>query len=191
MGNQEMAEVFNKYTTPVFTVEAACSFSKLFKSEKARLHSVSALAAKSASSQWGEAVHCSVCEKGFTDLSNLLRHKQVHTNERPFKCANTGKCCKSSRELTRHQSAHTDERPFKCSHCETGFKHSSELALHQCTHTGEKPFICSVCQKKFTQLSHLQSHQRVYTGEIPYACSKCEKKFAHSSHLVRHQRCHK
>ncbi|XP_067869994.1 zinc finger protein 850-like [Heterodontus francisci] len=132
---------------------------------------------------------CGDCGKGFYYPSELETHRRRHTGERPFTCSVCGKGFTQLSHLLRHQLVHIDKRPFKCD-CGKRFKSKSELLLHQRTHTGERPFTCSVCAKGFTNPSTLLTHQRVHTGEKPFTCCVCGKGFTQSSSLLKHQRVH-
>ena len=45
---------------------------------------------------------CDVCEKRFTQASNLKRHMRIHTNERPYECDVCEKRFTTSSNLQRH-----------------------------------------------------------------------------------------
>ena len=75
---------------------------------------------------------CDVCEKRFTQASNLKRHMRIHTNE----------------------------RPYECDVCEKAFRESGHLKTHMRIHTKEKPYECDVCDKAFRQSGHLKKHKR-------------------------------
>ncbi|XP_067894324.1 LOW QUALITY PROTEIN: uncharacterized protein [Heterodontus francisci] len=160
----------------------------------------------------------SVCGRGLSQSSGLLKHKRSHagkkpckygdsgkglnypvelethlcshTLERPFTCSECGKRFTKSSTLLRHQRVHTDERPFKCPDCGNCYKRSAELMSHQRVHTDERPFRCSHCGTGFRQSSDLTEHQRVHTGKKPFICSKCGQGFTTSSILLTHQRIH-
>ncbi|XP_041031536.1 uncharacterized protein LOC121270289 [Carcharodon carcharias] len=123
-------------------------------------------------------------------MSYLERKKETCTMEKPWKCRDCGKGCRTPSALETHRRVHTGERPFTCSVCGKGFCTPSALKIHQRGHTGERPFTCCECGKRFLQSSDLWNHQRIHTGERPFTCSECGKGFTQSSHLVAHQGVH-
>ncbi|XP_028714893.1 zinc finger protein 773-like [Peromyscus leucopus] len=133
---------------------------------------------------------CSDCEKSFIQKADLNQHVKVHTGEKPFRCSECGKDFKHSRSLVGHQRVHTGERPYKCSQCGESYMNKSSLIRHNRLHTGEKPYKCSECGKLFKERSSLVYHARMHTGERPFKCSQCGKSFKKNSHLVKHRKVH-
>ncbi|XP_059502982.1 zinc finger protein 229-like isoform X2 [Stegostoma tigrinum] len=107
-----------------------------------------------------------LCDKGFAQSASLLRHQQVHTEERPFKCPDCGKDYKSSSNLMSHQRGHNDERAFKCPDSEKYYKSPGEMMmLHQRVHTEERPYRCSHCGIGFRSISPHCMPASSYWGE--------------------------
>ena len=93
---------------------------------------------------------CNDCDKTFTHVSHLTKHRVVHTGERPYKCDTCGKDFSQSSNLATHRRIHTGEKPYKCNECGKAFTHSSNLRRHQKIHTGQKLFKCDICDKVFS-----------------------------------------
>ncbi|XP_014670583.1 PREDICTED: zinc finger protein 852-like isoform X4 [Priapulus caudatus] len=62
--------------------------------------------------------------------------------------------------LMKHMQIHTGEKPYKCTLCSSAFTQYSSLACHRRIHTGEKPYVCR-CGRAFNVSSNLRRHQRL------------------------------
>lgn len=81
-----------------------------------------------------------------------------------LRCGECGRCFTRPAHLIRHRMLHTGERPFPCTECEKRFTERSKLIDHYRTHTGVRPFSCTVCGKSFIRKDHLRKHQRNHTA---------------------------
>ncbi|XP_054644019.1 oocyte zinc finger protein XlCOF22-like [Dunckerocampus dactyliophorus] len=138
----------------------------------------------------GKHFNCSVCDKGFSCKSYLIRHMRTHTGEKLFSCSDCGKSFTRNSDLKTHMRIHTGEKPFTCSDCGKGFTQKASMVVHMRTHTGEKPFTCPNCSKNFTQKIQMLSHMKTHTGEKPFTCTHCSKSFTQKIQMLSHMKTH-
>ncbi|CAL4123332.1 unnamed protein product, partial [Meganyctiphanes norvegica] len=125
------------------------------------------------------------CKMRFVGKANLLRHKEVHTGKKLYRCSD---CEMSfSDKLTRNNHARIHN---KCGYCEKYFKTKSILKNHITVHTGDRPFKCDQCDKTFLDISHLNTHMKIHIGEKTYKCTQCDKAFLENHQLKKHLRVH-
>jgi DNA-directed RNA polymerase subunit RPC12/RpoP len=85
-------------------------------------------------------------------------------------CPQCGKFFPQVSDLKRHTNVQTGEKPYSCTSCGKSFARSFTLKEHMRFHTGEKPYNCLLCGKPFTQCKQLKLHMRVHkasTGSLP------------------------
>ena len=87
--------------------------------------------------------NCDQCNYSTAVLSNLKRHKLVHSGEKPFACSQCKYSCTQACDLKSHLLIHSGENPFKCRQCNYSCKQASDLKKHMLTHSGEKAFNCA------------------------------------------------
>lgn len=114
------------------------------------------------------------CFQSFNRKSDLQRHHRIHTNERPYECAQQG-CGKSFIQrsaLTVHIRTHTGEKPHHCEQPNCG-KSFSDVS------TIDGVGVTTVEADRIVQSSSLARHRRIHTGKRPYKCSvdRCDKRY--------------
>lgn len=150
---------------------------------------------------------CKICGKLFTRHSSLVRHMQVHTNEKPYIC---NKCDASFRRLLllKHhvQKVHEGKNPHFCTECNLEFKSYESLYNHkrfihlQKLNIGDinptklqYALICKLCNEIFSKTSELQQHISNSHADVSYPyfeCPQCPRKFVSKQSLYCHKPMH-
>ncbi|XP_068425767.1 uncharacterized protein [Clinocottus analis] len=123
-------------------------------------------------------------------LSHPAEYEQCVLRNAHFACYVCDRQFTNSTELMVHQKAHTEKKPFKCPICSHAFSKSSELTLHKKIHFGQDGYACTDCGKPCKTMTLLKYHRRTHTGERPYVCKECGKRFPMSKALQKHMVTH-
>ena len=140
---------------------------------------------------------CQFCGVAYAEQNNLMRHKKLHSEDKPFVCVNCGIDFLNYENLTSHmrfQHTEDEERPFSCRFCGSAFSDKFGLARHERIHTGEKPYSCNICGKTFNdhgnRNKHLKIHADLLQDEKKLSCDICEEAFARTADLNNHMKTH-
>ncbi|XP_041649912.1 uncharacterized protein LOC121513945 isoform X2 [Cheilinus undulatus] len=148
---------------------------------------------------------CYVCDRQFTNSTELMAHQKAHTEKKPFKCPLCGDAFSKSSELTNHKKVHFGEGGYKCNDCGKICKTMTLLKYHHRKHTGEKPYVCKKCGKRFNMSKALRNHTLTHTWNededevdeaqlknngVPktYPCTTCDAFFKTSKSRLNHMR---
>jgi len=114
---------------------------------------------------------CEECGKVFSRLYNLLRHRNIHANMRPYICQYSV-CNKGFRtrfDLNRHvRHMHDGVKNFACDVCSRHFARSTAKDKHKRTHSNKRLNLCNTCSKSFKQLEALRVHRLDHSQIRPY-----------------------
>jgi len=78
---------------------------------------------------------CVTCSRQFKWQSTLIRHeKAVHHQLKPWQCSVCDKTFTQHSNLRIHMRVHTHEKPFVCSHCNLQFSYAASLKSHMRVH---------------------------------------------------------
>nr|XP_020464133.1 uncharacterized protein LOC109964885 isoform X1 [Monopterus albus] len=154
---------------------------------------------------------CYVCDRHFTNSTELMAHQKAHVEKKPFKCPICGQAFNKSSELTLHKKIHFGQDGYACTDCGKPCKTLTLLKYHRRTHTGERPYVCKECGKRFTMPKALQKHIVSHLPEgtegdegdttakaqpkkndgpstVKYCCSVCKATFKSTKTRLRHMK---
>lgn len=129
--------------------------------------------------------YCEYCGKGFAVLQKLENHLILHSNSSRFQCELCGKRYIQKHALIDHIKKHKGEYRYKCGVCQKGFVRKSVYKIHLQIHSTES-LICQYCGKQFKNAANLSVHIKMCSGDLKFTCSKCDKKFPIKSLLKKH-----
>jgi len=132
------------------------------------------------------------CGVKFVNARTLKHHQKTwHTSGGGFKCTLCNKGFKNDCDLLRHMLEHSDgEKQHICGYCSKAWTKASDLAKHIRVHTGEKPYKCDICHKEFADVSFFKKHKRKHENSPSYTCDICSKRFQLLENLEKHQERH-
>ena len=152
---------------------------------------------------------CRVCQKGFTQKTNLYHHIKSHDGvpegesqmESPTQtnAALTSSVCKkcnkdfpNEQKLSHHMNMeHLDNPPYICQHCEETFETSEDKQEHV---SNIHQFNCMECDHQATTnkylIRHIQLAHQVETinEKMKFQCNSCAQRFASYFSMMNHRR---
>lgn len=112
---------------------------------------------------------CQYCGKVFKNSRRLNSHILIHNEgEKRFKCETCNKEFNYSGDLLRHKRIHENNKPFKCpvEDCGKSFVQSYALKLHLDVHNRVK-FGCDRCGAQYSVKTTLKTHmQKCMNGTV-------------------------
>ncbi|XP_044743370.1 gastrula zinc finger protein XlCGF57.1-like [Chrysoperla carnea] len=128
---------------------------------------------------------CNLCNKGFYAEENLKKHINRHMGKTKLQCDLCPKRFYVLSALGVHYKSSHKIKPKRCTRCPLEFYHPLQLEQHEQTHD-EKKLICDVCGKVFPKKNKLTRHKKNHTQDRPFTCSICNKCFKTKGSLQTH-----
>lgn len=129
---------------------------------------------------------CLICGKSYKLLSQLWKHKLLHSGINKFYC---GKSFKTRQERKVHQKNHLSNLKFQCDICGKTFKSKNGIKFHiLASHNKyQKKHECEKCEMKFLQFSNLKVHFLSHSNKKSFKCELCKAKFKTGGNLKQHK----
>ncbi|XP_018348345.1 PREDICTED: zinc finger protein 708-like [Trachymyrmex septentrionalis] len=134
---------------------------------------------------------CYLCgEKFDTSIACTQHNKEVHTENKPYKCGTCDRTFKHKCSMRRHEISHTEIKPYHCEFCKRSFTRKENLKIHiEVKHKLDKNYKCNVCKEIFTTYERLENHTKKRHKGV-YECNQCLSTFIHYMDLKQHMKVH-
>jgi len=113
---------------------------------------------------------CDICNKSFSNHSNLRKHKKSHFKQETKK-----------------------SKAIRCDICDLGVRDNYQLKLHMRKHSNQRNFKCEVCLFSFTREGDLNRHKEACLGIIKNHCTSCstvfKNKCSYNEHVLWDEKC--
>ena len=137
-----------------------------------------------------EPLKCEHCNRSFKSPSSLKAHfyRTHFQRQMNYECSECYKVFINVSDLIKHSDVHQTSSLFKCSRCDKSFKYKRGLQDHLNKHKNASLFLCTFCGKAFSKQSVLDEHTTRTHSEnnITYKCPICLKCYNVKSNLTRH-----
>lgn len=142
---------------------------------------------------------CDICGKWFKFKCNALRHREIHFDEKRFKCSVCNMKFRHSSSLKRHMTSHQEklDKMYVCEQCGRSFKLKQTLVQHHRVHVKQSFLKCEYCFKEFRTYKGKKYHILKYHPEKAnnfgwksYDCETCGKQMSSQTEHDEHQKTH-
>ncbi|KAK3722284.1 hypothetical protein QZH41_016392 [Actinostola sp. cb2023] len=103
---------------------------------------------------------CDLCNKSFTQETNLVRHKKAIHSGRSFNCERCGNSFNRRDVLKRHMKKHSQDKEHKCQHCERKFYRKDMRDDHQKVCEYEKMYEDQNKKRKLIDEEHEETPEK-------------------------------
>lgn len=106
-----------------------------------------------------EMRYCSMCDKGFKQLANLVEHELLHYPYRQqYQCKHCRKPFVTKAKFKTHENK--CNKKYKCDKCNIMLSSKDTHEKHMRTHSGPPSFVCDQCGLKYFTKDNLKAHQK-------------------------------
>ena len=102
---------------------------------------------------------CHICQKYFKTKKDMKNHLVAHSTKK-YSCEFCNKRFSLKYNYLRHRRIHTGDRPYKCGLCENAFSDSSAWAKHVKMHSVVKGYNCNNCGKAYYDKVSCNNHKK-------------------------------
>jgi len=127
---------------------------------------------------------CELCNKEFTKMHHLERHKETHLKRYP--CDQCDYIANKKNNLTVHRDSVHKGVSYSCDQCDYNAPIKANFKLHMELIHGKVYHSCNQCHYKAACKKNLNVHVKSVHQKISVTCGKCDKQFSTKASLWLH-----